>query len=263
MFEPSYYCNRCNLELKPDAAGREPNLESHIRDHHFNCFQCGRAAMLHRYVQHCETFHTHNCQECKKVFSTEFDLSTHMRRAFAHRPFQYPFCFAADSEAVAAAPEAGEATATDLFPTLQAYKEHIVNAHQKNEVNDAHVCTQCHRFFQTAYKLHKHNSLKQVLKCDHCGQSFRFSKRLAEHIVTRHGEHSCYFCGDVFDTERDLYVNQKDHCHTMFQCDSCNKQFRTLVQCNKHRATHVAKIRACSRSDTPSLQRMSNTWNEF
>ena len=127
--------------------------------------------------------------------------------------------------------------------------------------------------FTTVEELMKHHRTvhkKECIKCppssyDMLGTPFTYPSfsnlsRLREHIATNHSQIPCFYCGEVFHSKDELYIHQKKHCPTTYQCSSCDKKFDSVTDCNAHEAEHVAHFGGCSTSRYPSQRQHTNTW---
>ena len=63
---------------------------------------------------------------------------------------------------------------------------------------------------------------------------FLIVKKLHTHIIDRHMFYACFFCGNGFQTEPELYKHQTQHCLRSFSCSHCNDKFDSLRSCQKH-----------------------------
>ena len=58
--------------------------------------------------------------------------------------------------------------------------------------------------------------------------------KLHQHIVSNHYDYPCYYCGNGYPTQRQLYEHQTKHCRNSFKCKHCNETYDDLITCQRH-----------------------------
>ena len=90
--------------------------------------------------------------------------------------------------------------------------------------------------FMNKSDLLRHRSVyhREENKCNYCHAMFPNRQKLHTHIMERHMFYACFFCGNGFQTEPELYKHQIEHCLRSFSCTHCNNKFDSLRSCQKH-----------------------------
>eukprot|EP00112_Aurelia_sp_Birch-Aquarium-sp1_P015902 Seg3562.6 transcript_id=Seg3562.6/GoldUCD/mRNA.D3Y31 product="Gastrula zinc finger protein XlCGF52.1" protein_id=Seg3562.6/GoldUCD/D3Y31 len=112
----------------------------------------------------------------------------------------------------------------------------------KRDVHANYVCTQCNpqtARFMTEVDLQRHKTVyhKPENTCHFCELSFSCEYKVRRHIIDKHYEFPCFYCGDGFPTQYLLYEHQTKHCYKSFKCKHCNDRFDDLVTCQRHELT--------------------------
>eukprot|EP00794_Sanderia_malayensis_P021216 gene21216-biopygen16244 len=222
----TFYCRQCDLDLTPVFG--DSNLSEHERQHeHEQCpiDNCQRRVTTNRRIEHEAKFHPIKCADCSSHFRSETNLKRHVARV--HRGLECVLCSNSTrtrTTVAAAAVDGGRGDVSDLRDAADA--------------GDA-----ARDRFDSVADLRRHNLVA------HDRNDLWFCQ-------------PCCACSRQFTTEKQLYEHQKQHCRK-FCCDSCDKEFETLVHYNAHRSKHFGKLGACSTSTEPSLRRFHTTWNEL
>lgn len=144
----------------------------------------------------------------------------------------------------------------DGFNTEDELLAHVQQVHDgKRRENDlailkqskalkTHICSVCHRLFESESKLHCHLSYKQRRDeyiCLECGKSFHKTSLLRDHELKDHStlspQHGCEVCGKHFWKESVLKTHRKIHVpFENVQCSEpgCELVFRDTALMKRH-----------------------------
>ncbi|XP_052864381.1 gastrula zinc finger protein XlCGF7.1-like [Anopheles cruzii] len=141
----------------------------------------------------------------------------------------------------------------ETFHNLYARRVHIRKSHggavKDGPVTTGNECQQCGKSFRSASYLKSHQKLhanEAPHKCTVCGAQFKLPVYLKWHMKIHSGTYSCNHCNLAFKGPFDLREHQNRHIgYKEFVCTSCDKNFYTKKELNKHeRRTHERKPKA-------------------
>ena len=128
------------------------------------------------------------------------------------------------------------------------YGQSNLDKHRKMHklFTDTFPCDECDKVFRRKFALQVHkkmHSFKKFVKCDICGQEFRFVSEVDKHKNKMHrydrllNIYKCNICGQRFPVLSHLSVHC--YCHnvpdsTPFECDLCNTAFKTSIELKQH-----------------------------
>ncbi|VVC97426.1 unnamed protein product [Leptidea sinapis] len=140
------------------------------------------------------------------------------------------------------------------LPSLQSLsihmKQHIENTSKSKLEKFTFQCSMCMRRFTNKLSLlrhiKKHEETSQVkFLCDTCKREFQHQAHLDNHILKVHtGDkgYNCNFCEKKFRTLKALNVHEDGHkIEKKYQCHMCNKSFIMLSSLNDHIRTHTGE----------------------
>ena len=263
-----FYCQKCDLTYKTSCDdslvpyGYE-GYAQHRATTHILCKKCGRHYIPARLKDHEDKFHPHECTLCFKRFCTRHSLYRHKKSV--HNAFPCILCNNIDTSTH---------EYDHYFDTKKDLLKHVSETHPDQRL---YVCDYkwlgCPSTFTTSDELLKHKRTVHRKECITCPPSsydlfgepssypsFSTLSRLREHIATNHSDISCFYCGEIYKSKDELYIHQKKHCPTTYQCSSCDRHFDSVADCNAHEAEHVAHFGGCSTSRYPSQRQHTSTW---
>ncbi|GFR88923.1 zinc finger protein 62 [Elysia marginata] len=146
------------------------------------------------------------------------------------------------------------------------YGQSNLDKHRKMHklFTDTFPCDECDKVFRRKFALQVHkkmHSFKKFVKCDICGQEFRFVSEVDKHKNKMHrydrllNIYKCNICGQRFPVLSHLSVHV--YCHnvpdsTPFECDLCNSAFKTSIELKQH-IFHKHEYLMRSLGDTTAL----------
>ena len=126
------------------------------------------------------------------------------------------------------------------------------------------VCDICKKEFYTNYTLKKHKKIHArphpfACPVQNCGQSFRYEKRLAQHLITVYNikPYKCKYCDKPFTEKGDLKIHLRIHTREKpYECEYCGKKFAQksalIVHLRVHTGEKPYKCKICGKSFTQS-----------
>ena len=185
--------------------------------------------------QHINTIHddssneNHKCHSCDKSFSKSEDLKRHTYKYHDGKDLFHKVQNDYKCE-----------SCTKLFAKAEHLWRHIHTVHKGHK---DHKCDSCGKSFITLQTLERHchtvHDRDKDHKCESCNKSFSRAEYLKMHIYTIHEGHKdykCESCGKSFSHSHQL----KRHIHTIheghkdYKCESCAKSFSQLVHLKRH-----------------------------
>ncbi|CAH1117138.1 unnamed protein product [Phaedon cochleariae] len=116
-------------------------------------------------------------------------------------------------------------------------------------VGKEHKCRDCHKGYATPEKLAKHQQThtgsSSPFKCDNCKKLFTSKFKLVRHALIHSDQKpfSCMVCDRTFHRKDHLKNHIKVHSPSkeVHVCNSCKKQYTSLLSYRKHQAFHSAE----------------------
>ncbi|PKU46558.1 hypothetical protein llap_3115 [Limosa lapponica baueri] len=179
-------------------------------------------------------YKTHMCPECKRCFKKRTHLVEHLHLHFPDPSLQCPNCH-------------------KYFTSKSKLKIHMM----RETGEKAHRCPLCHYSSVEKNALNRHmasmhedisNFYSDVYSCPVCGEKFRLSQALKEHLKTHKAEPkrlSCFQSGcDYCAEDRKEFVRHLKDAHSIkaVECKyhACSLLFGTAEAMEAHRKTHYA-----------------------
>ncbi|XP_045507943.1 GDNF-inducible zinc finger protein 1-like [Colias croceus] len=225
-------------ELLDDAVATMKHLKSVHGARLYIC-QCG--VMLRRradYVQHIEQHaeksnqivqpadksKTHECNVCKKKFSSRLLLNEHTNTHTGKRPYTCEIC-------------------NKSFASRYTQQSHLKTHLERPR---PFKCNQCGKSFFTQHNLHHHEKIHSATKdfvCNVCGKAFGTQHNLEVHGVVHSGKKPfvCTVCEKAFARRAEVRDHMRIHTgERPFECETCGARFSQRSNLHSHRrATHL------------------------
>eukprot|EP00112_Aurelia_sp_Birch-Aquarium-sp1_P016003 Seg3589.8 transcript_id=Seg3589.8/GoldUCD/mRNA.D3Y31 product="Zinc finger protein 423" protein_id=Seg3589.8/GoldUCD/D3Y31 len=226
----SYLCNRCDWH----GNNFDALIGHNNKNHKWICGECNESGTEPAFStgsrnalrEHINQNHR-SCSSCGAKFKYRGQLKKHL--AQVHR---------IGSEEVLMNNKC--TLCNYVFPARgkRYVRDHLRDAHP----NEAFVCNACDMdgipnvFFDSAANLARHTFAyhKPENTCNICNNTYRSRQRLHHHIIEKHMVHACFFCGNGFRNDTDLYLHQTQHCLKSFKCRYCDSSFNDLRSCQRH-----------------------------
>ncbi|CAF3417174.1 unnamed protein product [Rotaria socialis] len=223
MDSKSHQCSICKKSF-----ARPSKLQYHIAYHHekkfsFECSQCGKPYSNQDHVnrhyriahqQENTTSKTFNCMmdNCKKIFANKQNLDRHIRIAHKKITFKPVKCFY-------------------CFDYVDSLASHLVSQHHSISI-DKLKCLDCSKEFSSIKSLIHH----RIIHTDHPLAAFARYIRLVKGWVTTFEDHERLELDVQWAMNRLLDEIERKQ---VFQCDLCNRVFRSLLQLDQHRNSKI------------------------
>ncbi|XP_077301805.1 uncharacterized protein LOC143922448 isoform X2 [Arctopsyche grandis] len=231
-----FKCNSCDKSFH-----RQDNLARHMWQHMDNkphqCDKCNKSFIRIEHLErHNMALHsgkmknpkTAFCSICKRGFTTEKYLETHMRMHTGDKTFTCKVC-------------------DKSFNTKWHLKEHS----KWHSAEKPFLCSECgQRFIRNDYlitHMRRHNGEKPY-KCRYCGKGFPRATDLTVHERYHTGEktHLCTVCGKGFQRQYNLTVHLRVHTgEKPYVCSYCGKRFAQGNDLKSHIRRHTGERFNC------------------
>ncbi|XP_045506143.1 zinc finger protein 197-like isoform X3 [Colias croceus] len=95
------------------------------------------------------------------------------------------------------------------------------------------------------------------LRCVVCDKAFSFFGKLIIHANSEHPNNSfiCDACNQKFNKKRDLYAHYRTRHKKGHKCDQCSMTFESLVDCSRHKRSHICTCNICFKNFKSSKQK--------
>ncbi|CAG4980418.1 unnamed protein product [Colias eurytheme] len=209
---------KCLLCEKNSKAGSEPELADyvqHIEQH---------AEKSNQIVQPADKSKTHECNVCKKKFSSRLLLNEHTNTHTGKRPYPCEIC-------------------NKSFASRYTQQSHLKTHLERPR---PFKCNQCGKSFFTQHNLHHHEKIHSGTKdfvCNVCGKAFGTQHNLEVHGVVHSGKKPfvCSVCEKAFARRAEVRDHMRIHTgERPFECETCGARFSQRSNLHSHRrATHL------------------------
>ncbi|XP_077345953.1 uncharacterized protein LOC143989610 [Lithobates pipiens] len=220
------------------------------------------------------------CPECRKCFSSKFDLNVHKRSHMVEKPYSCPECgkcFLRKSnlyshqrshtgEKPYSCPECGKCFSQK--PNLYSHqRSHTgekpyscpecgkcfsdksnLSVHQRSHTGKKpYSCPECRKCFSEKSSLSRHqrsHTGEKPYSCPECGKCFPVKSHLYKHQGSHTGEkpHSCPECGKCFSQKSSLSTHQRSHTgEKPYSCTECGKCFSRKSSLYTHQRSHTGE----------------------
>ncbi|CAK1549136.1 unnamed protein product [Leptosia nina] len=166
----------------------------------------------------------HECQVCKKKFSSRLVLSGHMNTHTGNRPYTCDIC-------------------NKSFASRYSQQAHMKTHSERPR---PYKCTECGKSFFTPHNLAHHQKIHSGVKdfvCKVCGKAFGSQHNLEVHAVVHSGVKPfvCSVCNKGFARRAEVRDHMRIHTgERPFECEHCGARFSQRSNLHSHRrATHL------------------------
>ncbi|XP_041730647.2 zinc finger protein 436-like [Coregonus clupeaformis] len=202
------------------------HVQTHIKDQEHLCGVCGmRFQSQQSMIDHHQTHigARFSCQVCSKCFTTEYDMSVHMRIHTDEKEYQCPDCGKSYTQ----------------FGYLQV--------HMRSHTGEKppFPCPDCDKGFHRSDHLKRHmrsHTEEKLYQCRDCGKGFSTASNLKTHLKIHIGDKSyhCRECGKQFISNGELKRHIRIHTgEKSFRCPDCGTGFSQNHHLKRHMGTHT------------------------
>ena len=230
LFSRTNHCRRhFDMHKKRDGVDKSKLRMIDMRLGRHSCKFCGepfiysRNLKAHLLKEHPD-YRPYVCESCGLSFNQRKKLISHQ---FAHtKPFCCKIC--------------GRRFAQKSSLTTHTYAHHEISL----------PCKYCERNFKAPVQLRRHIKDAHLAKglpvvknhmCDFCGQAFRWTWHLKNHLQLHTGNkaHTCETCGKTFSRKDYLDLHKQSHTDVKsYICSVCSKSFTMKRYLGKHMLIH-------------------------
>ncbi|OWF37170.1 uncharacterized protein LOC110440464 [Mizuhopecten yessoensis] len=226
-------CEICKKFLKTRSC-----LADHMKNHNQEEMLCPYCAKqftsrinYNRHIKYHENPELFSCKQCGLQLSTLTGLRRHQK--FHHTAGQ------------------GKTVCHICGKSLRHLKWHLRNAHSdenrksKRPPKKSRKCDFCGKVFKLPHMMERHRVVhtgEKPFQCEYCNKTFSFRTSYKAHLNTHpeHKPHKCTVCGIQFQLEKD-FINHRANCRNgkdekefPFQCDVCQRVFRSTRSLRTH-----------------------------
>lgn len=179
---------------------------------------------LHEYEEKRFVRRVHECELCRKSYTSLTTLRIHQRAHVDNKSFRCEYC-------------------AKLFDGEHMLATHLIH-HQCQHTKVKPVCKPvecnlCHKRFSRQSSLSAHNRLHRTpepnFPCSVCGRSFRWKSNLNAHRQLHEiQKFICKLCQKIFKSLDRMQQHREMHANPEKQCRYCEKAFSTRYKVNSH-----------------------------
>ena len=258
--DPNFVCGDCSVTF----VNREEFVShcfSHNQKKPFRCQICDYrfSLPLNNLVRHNARKHSETklaCFVCDKRFVLLELLKAHVRWHFNGIRYKCRQCsaeFPSNAEYIVHKSEHKGITKVECtvcnkeFPDIYRLNIHL-RAHELKKKTA--LCSACGKGFRDQSDMHKHfeihHSKEKKFTCTSCSKKFPGIHTLKCHISVAHRHRdslfNCNMCEKSYKTKKQLQIHIRTHTgEKPYACEICSKKFSCKSSVNKHMATHKAK----------------------
>eukprot|EP00057_Strongylocentrotus_purpuratus_P016506 XP_011670980.1 PREDICTED: zinc finger protein Xfin [Strongylocentrotus purpuratus] len=232
--------NSSQSERELDESMNDPTNSPPTRDEDstgkqgFDCTKCKKRfsveSDLGSHVMTCCGNLSTQCPVCKKIFASKSNLGKHMRLHTGEKPFECGEC--------------------GMRFTL---KQHLVYHQRTHTGEKPFKCTECGKGFieKSVLKVHfRRHGGNEPFQCSYCDRKLNSKRDLMRHERTHTGEKpfKCSECGKGFSQKSNLTLHFRKHGgNEAFQCSYCSRKLNSKSDFMRHERTHTGeKPHPCS-----------------
>ena len=213
------------------------------------------------YQRHLKSHNQLKCSSCKKIFASDSQLSTHMKRAHRQKEGnkdiadpggtsldhlsdrgEHEKCATEEAPQQSKQFSCGQCGAAYQYE--KAFQKHF-QTHRDDVGTDIFNCDQCNQIYQTEVQLkeHKENTHTPFV-CDQCDSVSSSSKALEKHKRKMHpkAQDQCHLCGkNVKRTSMSSHVKMVHQGDEMRRhiCNVCGNKYKTKTDLDRHYTKHT------------------------
>lgn len=176
------------------------------------------------------------CDTCGDMFQSEEHLEQHNSERHGHLPRKR------DEGYGSFLCDCG--MSFQWYNQLKKHRKTHVKTQGEIEEDEGHLCTLCNLVFNTLDELlcHKqdHDPDIGVHSCFICGEVYESTVDLKDHMKNKHkANHMCHLCEKMFKDGKALSRHLASHIETRtFPCSVCSRRFHSKAKLKKHMSSH-------------------------
>lgn len=226
QYVSNWHCDTCDQRFMQVPLGRFRTHQRHHAACKFKCRDCARVFVrranleAHERMHRPSANHTIQCEQCKEVFSNDYELRRHKYQAHnGALPVRCAYCHKG-------------------FVSMAFLSRHTQHFHpdKLNNSNYASAtCSNCGCAFSSINKLrlHLHRPRDENGRCiEIMHEVAPYQERAGQ--VRRQRLHSCHHCNKRFSTRATLEKHMATHEAVTYGCNECTTTFENVNQLKQH-----------------------------